>query len=564
MKRIHFLFLGLLCLIIGCSTTLPMGKNPTSEVSTNHIYLDSTESKKHMVVIQNETTEMIDASLLYVSKDDLFVPANRWSYKGVFHFRLKPGEKTNGHYFERVLIETGNGIVTNYRISKDRQGYVIKIKGFQEEPTSLLLKEIDAQDINELNGIYHQLFMNEAKFFTRVKFAYNTEEDTLNIADEDIAEYLNVEAFKNAKKNNRIVTIDKEMCADFISLHQEIMKQKYLTDGFYELYFEKDNTNKFILVDIDKFDWEELVKDETERQEFQSLIEMSSGNRKTDKYNREMLNAVNSGLISKVEELLKSGANPNGIVNEGAISPLGLACNKGNVDIVKILLQYGADPNYVPKDQSHPLFYTVIGSDKPKILKYLIYAGLNVNYCEEGSDHYIFILITLGHENMLKVMLDSDVDRNIENKEGFTLSDYAKYLGRKRCYEIIVNGKANTDMSKDIEIGSSNLFRNLINHSVDNLTNTIWLNEVILISPGQLVVIDAIPSSGSNTYLVTITGNTGIAKPFLIDSRRSLRLYSSEYGNLLYEKLRLRLAGYGTYTTYGIQNKTYRFLIDGE
>jgi ankyrin repeat protein len=303
-----------------------------------------------------------------------------------------------------------------------------------------------------------------------------------------------------------------------------------------------------------------------EKQAFLDLVARTKNSLKiTQTYNSGLLEAVDKQNITEVERLLKSGADPNGIGNEGAISPLGYACNKGNIDIVKLLLEYGADPNFIPKGQMSALGYATFGTEKPDIVKYLIFAGVDINYHEPDSLPAIYYTVLLGHSNTTKILLDAGANINFKDKNGFSPTSIAQRVGWKNCYEILTKGSTNLDMKKLIEISPDKLARNLVDISSNNLYEPFWNNEVIVLPRGYLEIIDVNKTMwGTNRYLVAINGTLSSLKPFYIETKRTLRSMRVEYNNLIFEDLRIRKSNYSTYQDGRVEKETFLFIIEGE
>ena len=87
---------------------------------------------------------------------------------------------------------------------------------------------------------------------------------------------------------------------------------------------------------------------------------------------KQLINAVKSGDLAKVKELLAESANPNS--KTGGVTPLVWASYKGQLGIVKLLLDSGANINAQDKDGDTALIAAVFGG-KPHVVKYLVAKG---------------------------------------------------------------------------------------------------------------------------------------------------------------------------------------------
>lgn len=274
-----------------------------------------------------------------------------------------------------------------------------------------------------------------------------------------------------------------------------------------------------------------------------------------------LIDAVNDNNFNGVMECLDSGANPDGMVSDpNVISPLGLACNQGNINIVSLLLKRGANPNYKPEKNSSPYFYTIMGTEKPEIMQLLIDYGLNVNQVDAGQSHHAFMVVYLGHSKVLKILLDAGLNTDIKDKDGYTLADFAKKVGRKECYNLLTQKTIVQDTTDVILINYDKLLYNLTHSINDNNENTIFLNESIFIPKGSLKVYKQVPYYGVKRYLVGF--NTYYYSGcFIIEISEKDGLNVS-YGKLINQDLRLCLIGYATYIEDDVEIQTYRFQID--
>lgn len=274
-----------------------------------------------------------------------------------------------------------------------------------------------------------------------------------------------------------------------------------------------------------------------------------------------LIDAVNDNDYNGVKECLDSGANPDGMVSDpNVISPLGLACNQGNIDIVRLLLKKGASPNHKPEKNSSPFFYTIMGPEKPEIMQLLIDYGLNVNQIDPGQSHHAFMVVYLGHAKVLKILLDAGLNTEIKDKDGYTLADFAKKVGRQECYNLLTQKTITQDSSDVVLISYDKLLYNLTHSINDNSENTIFLNESIFIQRGKLKVYKQVPYYGVKRYLVGF--NTYYYSGcFIIEIPENNSLNVS-YDKLVNQDLRLCLIGYATYTEDNVEIQTYRFQID--
>ncbi|BDC18744.1 ankyrin repeat domain-containing protein [Acidianus sp. HS-5] len=178
---------------------------------------------------------------------------------------------------------------------------------------------------------------------------------------------------------------------------------------------------------------------------------------------RELINIIESNNVSKLNELLMKGMNPNGYMHNG-LTPLHVAVYSGNLEMVEILLQHGANPNVftipttkLPK-RFTPLQIAVMEQKPTKydIAKTLIKYGANVNLYESNSDLStgppLFIAIARIDYATIKLLLDhgADINANFISKGCYYKPlGYAALTGDIKITELLIQYGARVEESND-------------------------------------------------------------------------------------------------------------------
>ena len=165
-------------------------------------------------------------------------------------------------------------------------------------------------------------------------------------------------------------------------------------------------------------------------------------------YDNELIEYFNQlrtgGTIQKkrVEDLLKSGANSNGVVGDVERPLLNIAILYGYTEIVELLLEYDADPNYGDRNNDNAI-HLAISMGRIEIVKMLLDKGTthldNINnagqtpldFAEQRLRHYQEyppednddpqIKISTEILNMLKQhMISPTIKQHVKNQQSRT------------------------------------------------------------------------------------------------------------------------------------------------
>ena len=115
----------------------------------------------------------------------------------------------------------------------------------------------------------------------------------------------------------------------------------------------------------------------------------------------QLFKTIRSGDVSKLESMLKNGANPNGIM--GDYSALMAAALSGTVEEMKVLINHGADVNYANRDGISALWLAVPDYGKTTLL---IDKGANVQQrSREGNTVLVKLASIPGSAGLLQLLI---------------------------------------------------------------------------------------------------------------------------------------------------------------
>ena len=189
--------------------------------------------------------------------------------------------------------------------------------------------------------------------------------------------------------------------------------------------------------------------------------------------------AAGTGNIEAVKQHLSAGTNVN-TKRSGGWSPLHYAVYGGHKEIAELLTNNNADVSAKDQYGTTPLHDLAYGGHK-KVAQLLIVKGADVNTKDVGgmtpldfaiiynqteiadllrkhggktnewfkAEESICIAAKVGHVEAVKKHLDSGVDVNEKNEDGFTPMHYAAQTGYKEITDLLIANGADVN-SKDV------------------------------------------------------------------------------------------------------------------
>ncbi len=130
----------------------------------------------------------------------------------------------------------------------------------------------------------------------------------------------------------------------------------------------------------------------------------------------ELIQAASRNDIKQLEALLKSGVNPNAVVDEAGENALMHAVLLGSVEMTRLLLEAGADPNLKGRGFT-PLGMAAL-QGRAQIVRQLLKAGADVDRKSSDGNTPITAASVMHRTDVIRALLPYHPDVSIWNREG--------------------------------------------------------------------------------------------------------------------------------------------------
>jgi len=140
--------------------------------------------------------------------------------------------------------------------------------------------------------------------------------------------------------------------------------------------------------------------------------------------NSKLLKAAKASNTTKVEQLLRKGADVNAKQKDGTTA-LMLTAARGHTETVKVLIDAGTDVNAVSENGNTGLMFAAFNGHTETV-KALIDAGAAVNATSETGLTALILAAQNGHTEIVEILIDADADVNAKyENDGTALMDAA-------------------------------------------------------------------------------------------------------------------------------------------
>ncbi len=137
--------------------------------------------------------------------------------------------------------------------------------------------------------------------------------------------------------------------------------------------------------------------------------------------NTHLHHAINFNVdIEKIKFLLKEGANPNHVNNEG-ITPVHESAKRSNVDLMILLIEHGGEVSMPDKEGKTPLHIAAQYSSNPGIIKFLLLNGSDINKKTKYGDYPIHFAAYNPNPNVVDLFLSDAISIYRKRKTRFRL-----------------------------------------------------------------------------------------------------------------------------------------------
>ena len=146
--------------------------------------------------------------------------------------------------------------------------------------------------------------------------------------------------------------------------------------------------------------------------------------RKANKLGEKLGDAAVFGKLNKVKELLKEGADPN-VITENGKTPLIYAAMYGHQNIMEVLLDAGADPNLQGDedgDEGQTALMEVASSfwakNRADVIKFLVDRGADPDI--QNAEGETALMIAGDLTDAVKALIDAGANLDLKDKQGKT------------------------------------------------------------------------------------------------------------------------------------------------
>ncbi|MCG6194718.1 ankyrin repeat domain-containing protein [Leptospira sp. FAT2] len=136
--------------------------------------------------------------------------------------------------------------------------------------------------------------------------------------------------------------------------------------------------------------------------------------------------AIKSGNVSKVQNVLEKGFDPNANLYHG-VTPLSLAVKYERFEIVRTLLRFSADPDLADENTGlTPLLHCIIEDSPLEMMSVLIRGNADLNRKDGNGMSPLHHCVNEGKLEPFRLLLESGADPNVQDFDGVTCMNLAK------------------------------------------------------------------------------------------------------------------------------------------
>lgn len=180
-------------------------------------------------------------------------------------------------------------------------------------------------------------------------------------------------------------------------------------------------------------------------------VPSNTSGRRGSALDRALLEVAEDGDIADIEELLRAGANVNGVV-PGDGTPLIAAAGEGQLETVRYLLDRGADPNLPASGDGNPLI-AAAREGHDDVVRLLLDRGADPNRAVDGDGNPLIGAASEGHASVVTLLLDrgASIDQMVPGDENALIQASAE--GHLNIVKLLVSRHADVNARAWIEAG---------------------------------------------------------------------------------------------------------------
>lgn len=151
---------------------------------------------------------------------------------------------------------------------------------------------------------------------------------------------------------------------------------------------------------------------------------------------KSLVDAALNGDSALVTKLISEGVNVNAVVADGRNALMQAAFN-GHLNIMNMLVNARAEVDVKDNFGRTPLIYASTGFF-PEAIKFLLDNGAEVNTVDKQEKFSALMFAAAeGHAEVVKILLENDVDPTLKDKDGETAEEFARQNGHTEIADLI-------------------------------------------------------------------------------------------------------------------------------
>lgn len=170
-------------------------------------------------------------------------------------------------------------------------------------------------------------------------------------------------------------------------------------------------------------------------------------------FENELVRAATYEDVKTVRNILRAGADPNGIDNSyGKVTALFQAVERNDLPMAKLLISYGAKVNV--RDESGNAPISMISQETPvELVRLLISRGADANEKDEGGYTPLMDAARVGNLKVMQLLIELGADLSATDKEGNTPLMIAASSGEIDSVQLLL--EAGADVGTQNKVGEN-------------------------------------------------------------------------------------------------------------
>lgn len=126
-----------------------------------------------------------------------------------------------------------------------------------------------------------------------------------------------------------------------------------------------------------------------------------------------LINAADVSDIQRMETLVESGVNPDGIAYDG-LTPIVVATQRHQYEAINYLMSVGVNINNGDENHLTPLFYAALQNDEP-MYDFLIQKGAQLHFPDKLREKYLLNVVEASKNQQLYEKVQSQLAKEKSN-----------------------------------------------------------------------------------------------------------------------------------------------------